>query len=414
MQSWRKYMTVTLLFLIPVLVSCAADQKLVSDATPTVEQPKATATPLPAITISDREELIIGVDSAFPPFADLDDNGDLIGVEVDIFAALADIAGIDYQLVSADYDTLFADLVAGRFDAVFGGISMADAPDQLVDLTEPIFQAGQVVVVLDANEEIERLSDLENAQVGVEPLSWGEFAVLGPDAFFPLPDENLVRFASSPEMIQALFDGLVDAIITHHTVIDSYVSINPGYLRILPARAGDQVEDGWLSTHQYHIAVPKGADQLLEQLDTAIDEIKKDGGMDAIFQAWSYRPQFAERPRFAQDASADSLVAGIEKVDDLTVRFVLNRPDPNFDYKMTVPVMAIHSPTNLDEYGGGAELAQHPVGTGPYMMASWDPSTQITLTANLDYWGDLALIDTVVITAVPDAGQRPGTDERRR
>ena len=416
MWIWRKIPLVALLAMILVLVSCSSGPEPSPEATKDALPDDPTPTPLPEITIVDREELIIGVDSAFPPFADLDENGDLVGVEVDLFISLAESAGIEYQFVSADWDTLFLDLVAGRFDAVFGGITTADAPDQLVELTDPYLEIGQVAVVLAVNEEIMRVSDLEGATVGVEPRSWGEFAVLGDDAFLPLPAKDIRRFGSSSELIAALFDGLVDAIITHHTVIENYVSVNPGFLRILPARAGDEIQDSWLTAHRFHIAVPKGADELLGTLDAAIDEIEAGGQVAAIIQAWGYRPQFAERPHFAQEASAASLVAGIEKMDEYTVRFVLNRPDPNFDYKMTVPAMAIHSPTNLEEHGGGDELAQNPrrppegaqnpVGTGPYALEKWEPGRPLTLTANLDYWGDRPLIETVVISSVRAASDR--------
>jgi ABC-type transport system substrate-binding protein/ABC-type amino acid transport substrate-binding protein len=358
----------------------------------------------------EREELLVGVDSAFPPFVDLDKYGEVVGLEVDLFNAVTEAAGIEYRFVSTDWETIFMDLISGRFDAVLSGVTPADAPTELVELTDPYFEIGQVAVVLNANEEIERISDLADAVVGVVPLSWGEFAILGEDAFYPLPAGNIRRFETSSELIPALFDGDVDAIVTHHTVIESYVAVNPGYLRFLPARPGASGSGGprdtWLTTHSYHIAVPRGADELLDTLNDAIEQIHADSRAAEIIDAWGYTPLFAERPKFDQDPAVASLVAGIERVDDYTVRFVLNRPDPNFDYKMAVPAMAIHSPASLEAHGGGEELAQNPVGTGPYMVEAWEPGQPLTLTANLDYWGELPLIETVVITPVRDAAER--------
>ena len=413
MRIWRKlpvFAFLLLLFLMLALNSCSKQQ----DVTPAVDTDTLTgdptATPLPEITIVDREQLIIGVDSAFPPFVDLDSEGEWIGLEVDLFAALAETAGVDYQFVSTDWETVFTDLIAGRFDAVIGGVTQAGALAELVELTDPYFEMGQVAVVLDTNEEIERVSDLADAVVGVQPLSWGEFAVFGDGAFFPLPAGNIRRFDTSSELVQALFGGYVDAIVTHHTVIESYASVNPAYLRILPtqssAGAAETPQDNWLTTHSYHIAVPKGADELLATLDDAIDQLQADGQAAAIIESWGYSPRFAERPRFVQDSSIPSLIAGIEKVDDHTVRFVLNRPDPNFDYKMAVPAMAIHSPANLEKYGGGDGLTQNPVGTGPYMVNEWELGRPLTLTANLDYWGGLPLIETIVVSPVLRAADR--------
>ncbi len=409
-RIWQRRPVVALLLVALTLFSCSG--KVEETPTPTLEagQAEPAATPLPEVTIVAREQLIIGVDPAFPPLVDLDGHGELVGVEVDLANAVFEAAGLSHEFASADWSTIFLDLGAGRFDAVLGGVTEAVAPGELVDLTEPYLEIGEVAVVLDGREELRQVSDLANGVVGVEALSWGEFAVSGEDAFFPLPAGNLRRFETPMELVQALFDGYVDAIVTHHTVIDSYVSVNPGYLRVLEARpeasCDEEPQACWLTAHRFHIAVPRGADELLGVLDAAIDQLHTDGRAADILQAWGYVPVFAERPHFVQDSAAPSLIAGIEKVDDLTVRFVLNRPDPNFDYKMAVPAMALHSPRNLAEYGGGAELGLHPVGTGPYQAEGWQPGEPITLTANVDYWGQPPLIETIFITGVQQAADR--------
>jgi peptide/nickel transport system substrate-binding protein len=413
MRIWGRRPAVA--FLVTVIValtlcSCSGDTEVTPALTQGASPSEPTPKPRTEVTIVAREQLIIGVDPAFPPFVDLDEEGELVGLEVDLANAVMETAALSHEFVSTDWNTLFLDLSAGRFDAVLGGVTEAVAPAELVELSTPYVEIGEVAVVLDERDELQQVSDLATVVVGVEGLSWGEFAVSGEEAFFLLPAGNIRRFETPLELVQALFDGYVDAIVTHHTVIESYVSVNPGYLRILRARPEGSCDQDpqscWLTTHRFYIAVPKGADALLGILDTAIDQLRSDGRAAAILQAWGYVPAFEERPHFVQDTTATSLLAGIEKVDDLTVRFVLNRPDPNFDYKLAVPAMALHSPRSLAEHGGGPELGLHPAGTGPYRTDGWEPGGPVTLTANLDYWGEPPLIETVVVTAVPSATQR--------
>ena len=390
-----------LALLLLLLVGCADDET----PTPTAGESAIatpTATPLPEITIVERDQVMVGVDTAFPPLADLDADGYPVGIEVDLLEAVMTAAGLDYQLVSSDWESLFDDLVAGRFDAAIGGVTEAGAPADLVELTAPYLEIGEVAVTLADNETIRELADLGQAVVGVEPLSWGEFAITDPGADQVVPAGRIRRFDSSTELIQALFDGYVDAIVTHHTVIESYMRVNPGYLRVL----GGEGSDAWLTTHQFRIALPKGADELLAQLDGAVATIFEDGRVEEIVAGWGMMPEFAERPRFVQDPGAGTLVAGIEKVDEQTVRFVLNRPDPFFDYKLAVPAMALHSPANLEQYSGGGELSLNPVGTGPYTLEGWEPGVALTLTANLDYWGTPAAIERIRVEPEPDAGLR--------
>ncbi len=320
MFIWRKGSVFLVLVLILALGACSDKEQGATPTTVLDDSASIEPTPLPEILIVEREQLIVGVDSSLPPFVDLTSDGELVGLEVDLFAGLAETAGIDYQFVSTEWDTIFLDLIGGRFDAVLGGVIRDDAPADLVDLTDSYFEMGQVAVVLDSNPEILRLEDLTNATVGVQSLSWGEFSISGDDAFFPLPAGRIRRFDTSPELIQALFDGFVDAIVTNHTVIESYIKVNPGYLRFLPAQpdiAGDvENPDAWLTSHSFHIAVPKGADELLATLNAAIAQLKSDGRALEIVHAWGFAPVFAERPKFAQDSSAATLIAGIEKVDD--------------------------------------------------------------------------------------------------
>ena len=389
----------TLLF---VLVACS---NLKPEATPPMGDggaPTGEATSVPEIHIVEREKLIVGVDTAFPPFADLDGEGGLVGLDIDLIAALAGVAGFEYRLVSADWEGIFTDLVAGRYDVVLGGITPDIVPDEWVSLSDPYFEVGQVVAVSAARQEINQLSDLSNAVVGVQPLSWGEFAISGSGAALPLPPGNIRHYDTVEQLVDGLFANHVDAIVTHHTVIDSYSEVNPGDLTILGG--GGRV--AWLATHSLRIAVPKGADELLSKLNEAIQQLRAEGEIDQLVHKWGFSPTFPERPRFIQDAGSQSLIAGIEKVDDTTVRFILNRPDPFFDYKLAVPSLVVHSPTNLELHYAGGGLADNPVGTGPYKLAGWGPGGAITLTAYSDYWGDLALMDTIVVSPVVEATER--------
>lgn len=47
-------------------------------------------------------------------------------------------------------------------------------------------------------------------------------------------------------------------------------------------------------------------------------------------------------------------------------------------------------------------LANKPVGTGPYVLESWNPQTTLTLKANPLYWGEPPLTPTVVLRVLPD------------
>ena len=82
-------------------------------------------------------------------------------------------------------------------------------------------------------------------------------------------------------------------------------------------------------------------------------------------------------------------IQSIEAVDDLTVKFTLCYPDPAFPSKVAFSALGIYPSEYLESTGGGGvELFQNPVGTGPYMLENWDLGNEIVMTRNDSYWGD--------------------------
>jgi peptide/nickel transport system substrate-binding protein len=102
-------------------------------------------------------------------------------------------------------------------------------------------------------------------------------------------------------------------------------------------------------------------------------------------------------------------ISAIEAADDLTVRFIFEEPAANFWSTITMPYAGIISPASarrVDESGEG-----HLVGSGPFMLGSWETGRAITLERNPEYaWGAPIFdhpgppyVDEFVYKAIPDA-----------
>jgi peptide/nickel transport system substrate-binding protein len=86
----------------------------------------------------------------------------------------------------------------------------------------------------------------------------------------------------------------------------------------------------------------------------------------------------------------------IEAVDALTVKITLCNPDPAFLSKVAFSSLIIQPSEYLEATGGGGDLIQNPIGTGPYKLERWDLGNEIVLTRNEDYWGEPAKEQTVI------------------
>lgn len=108
----------------------------------------------------------------------------------------------------------------------------------------------------------------------------------------------------------------------------------------------------------------------------------------------------------AENCDYGGKVLSIEAVDELTVKFTLCKADPAFLAKIAFIPFGIQPAEWIAETGGGGELLEHPIGTGPYMLQEWVRGSQITFVRNDAYWGDPAIAETVVLRWNSDATAR--------
>lgn len=110
----------------------------------------------------------------------------------------------------------------------------------------------------------------------------------------------------------------------------------------------------------------------------------------------------------AEVASCDygGILRSIEAVDPLTVVFTTCVPDPSFPAKAAFSSFQIYPSEYLESTGGGGELVEHPIGTGPYMFEAWNRGDSVVLTRFDGYWGEPALSPKVVFRWSSEGAQK--------
>ena len=87
-------------------------------------------------------------------------------------------------------------------------------------------------------------------------------------------------------------------------------------------------------------------------------------------------------------------IAAAEVVDEYTVD--IHTDGVNAVLPLQIAQLPVIAP------GTGETVGENPVGTGPYMLESWDRGQQITAVRNADYWGDAPSIDAFTVRFIPD------------
>lgn len=94
-----------------------------------------------------------------------------------------------------------------------------------------------------------------------------------------------------------------------------------------------------------------------------------------------------------------------EIVDESTIKITLKEPFGPFIQTLGTVFGNILNPNLKDNEGsdnGEAYLADKEVGSGPYILESWDRGQKLVLKANENYWGGTPTMKTVNVLIVPE------------
>lgn len=143
-------------------------------------------------------------------------------------------------------------------------------------------------------------------------------------------------------------------------------------------------------------------------------------GMSAVFKLregvkfWNGNPLTARDVAFSLTRAIDqkgswgflfSPVKAVEAVDDLTVRIVMSEPFAPLLPALSTFAAGIYEEANF--VARGAAAGENPMGTGAFMLQSWERGQNVVLTRNPNYWqkGKPA-VDSVTFRVVGDENAR--------
>lgn len=211
----------------------------------------------------------------YPPF-EYYDGENPSGFDVELTREIAKRLGLEAEIISNDWEGLFAGLDAKRFDMSLSAITITPERQERYFMSVPYIGNVQTIAVKAASEvNIKSPEDLNNMHVGYQIGTSSNFFV---DSLLK-NDKNLNIKTNSYDVATNAFSdlkiGRIDAVVVDSLVAADFIK-----------KEGESFKIAWKgsSNEVLGVALSKDSAKLGEKVNEIIGEMLKDGSMKALYE----------------------------------------------------------------------------------------------------------------------------------
>ena len=209
------------------------------------------------------DELVMVTEAGFAPY-EYYENGEIVGVDVDIAKEIAKTLGKTLVVKDIAFDSIINEVKTGKADFGAAGISYSDERAKNVDFSINYATSKQVVIVSN-NSSIKNINEISNKKIAVQLGSIADTYVT--DEF---KSATIVRQKKYLAAIEDLKTGKVDCVVMDELPAKEIVASNSG-IKIL---------DGSLTNDSYGMVVKKGNKELHDKINSVLENLKNEGKID--------------------------------------------------------------------------------------------------------------------------------------
>lgn len=217
-------------------------------------------------------KFVVGTDATYPPMEYFDEVGNFAGMDIDIAKEIASDLGTQAEFRKIAWEGIFDTLLAGEVDILISSITITPERTQIMDFSDPYFNAGQVVVTtVDKTDAIKGVEDLAGKKVGVQVETTSEIEA---------------KKYTEPALVKAFADYDLAKSALLNEVIDAIIIDYPAAVGMVSGEKTLKVIGEPFTQEFYGVAVKKGEKELLEEINKTIRRLKQEGKLKALEEKW--------------------------------------------------------------------------------------------------------------------------------
>ena len=244
----------TLLMAVMMVAGCGGGDK----KAPAVQAPKV---------------LKVGTEPTFAPFEfQKEGSKEFDGFDMDLIRAIGKQLNMKVEILNMGFDALIPAINAGNIDVAIAGMSITPDRQKAVDMSDPYYVSGLVVVVGKDNAAVKSVNDLNNKGIAVQ------IGTTGAERAAKVPGAKVKNFNTNAEVFLELKNKGVEAVLIDKPVAEYFLATGGGkdYAKIV----GDTME-----AESYGISLKKNS-PLTKDINKALLDLKKNGEYEKLYTKW--------------------------------------------------------------------------------------------------------------------------------
>lgn len=221
--------------------------------------------------IQNRGYITVAMEGTWAPWTYHDEEGELVGFDVEVAAAVAEELGVEVRYEEGEWDGLLAGVESGRYDIMVNGVGYTEERAQAYDFSEPYCYNKTALIVRSDNDEISSLEDLEGKTTCNSANSTYQF---------------IAEECGATVLDVETLDGTLEMVLAGPERADATLNAEASFLDYMKEHPDAELKivDYYSELENVCIIMPKGesSDSLREAINGAIDKLREDGTLTEL------------------------------------------------------------------------------------------------------------------------------------
>ena len=225
--------------------------------------------------IREKGELIVGLDDTFAPMGFRNEQGELVGFDIDLGNAVGEVLDIKIKFQPISWDAKDMELSGKKIDCIWNGMSATPVRQEKMALTKKYLN-NKIVIMQNEGVNITDKADLANLKIGTQAKS-AALETMQADPDFDSFSGNISEYPTYDEVILDMQAGRIDCMVVDQ-VLGEYKNS-----KLEKKYAISSIDFG---NDFYAIGCRKGETDVADKLNEALKTLIDNGEAEAISTKW--------------------------------------------------------------------------------------------------------------------------------